>query len=277
VYASEQYSLSTGVAKPERLDLLFQYILTLADASEDFRSRELGPIHLIKYAYLADLAYAQHNGGETFTGTEWTFHHFGPWSAVAFERIEPALEVLGTTSRKVSSKFRDDVIRYKVGDADREELRNRLESPLPWAIISVLGRAVHQHGSDTADLLRHVYLTPPMLAAKPGATLDFTAAVRTVPAAPDSEPVSLRKLSSRERRQREQRIAEARAEIADRLAKGPRGRVVPTPAPRYDDVFFEGTALLDALAGEPVTESEGAVEFDESVWASAQRRDTDLS
>jgi hypothetical protein len=62
-------------------------------------------------------------------GRTGTFHHFGPWSVSAFERIAPSLEVVGATSRKVGSRFRDDFVRYKVGDVDREELRNRLEEP----------------------------------------------------------------------------------------------------------------------------------------------------
>jgi hypothetical protein len=38
-----------------------------------------------------------------------------------------------------------------------------------------------------------------------------------------------------------------RAEIRRRLANGRRRLVSPDPPPRYDDVFFEGTAWLDKL------------------------------
>lgn len=34
----------------------------------------------------------------------------------------------------------------------------------------------------------------------------------------------------------------------------PIGRVAPTPAPRFDEVFFAGTAELDAAAGESISE-----------------------
>jgi hypothetical protein len=80
------------------LDRLFQYILATAAESEDFKTRELGPIHLLKYAYLADLAFAERNEGRTYTGTDWGFHHFGPWSSAAFQRIEPSLAVIGATT-----------------------------------------------------------------------------------------------------------------------------------------------------------------------------------
>jgi hypothetical protein len=45
-----------------------KYILAAA-GQEDYGNREVGPIHLINYVYLADLAFAERHGGETFTGT----------------------------------------------------------------------------------------------------------------------------------------------------------------------------------------------------------------
>jgi hypothetical protein len=50
-------------------------------------------------------------------------------------------------------------------------------------------------------------------------------------------------------------LSEARAEIQRRLIRTAGLRVAPIPAPRYDDVFFEGTAELDRAAREPVTAS----------------------
>jgi hypothetical protein len=43
------------------------------------------------YVYLADLAYAEANRGKTFTGIDWQFYKFGPWSQTVNDRIEPAL------------------------------------------------------------------------------------------------------------------------------------------------------------------------------------------
>ena len=51
----------------KKVDKIIQYALAVA-ANEDFCNRDLGPIHLVKYVYLADLAYAERNKGETFTG-----------------------------------------------------------------------------------------------------------------------------------------------------------------------------------------------------------------
>jgi hypothetical protein len=39
----------------KKVDLILKYILAAA-GQEDFSNREVGPIHLVKYVYLADLA-----------------------------------------------------------------------------------------------------------------------------------------------------------------------------------------------------------------------------
>ncbi len=54
---------------PSRVDLLLQYALLVAGEQDEFLDRQLGPIHLIKYVYLADLFHAKRNNGVTFTGT----------------------------------------------------------------------------------------------------------------------------------------------------------------------------------------------------------------
>ena len=71
-----------------RIDKVYLYTLALAAQADDFRQRALGRIHLLKYAYLADLAYARRNDGVTYTGTPWRFYHFGPWEASAYGRVE---------------------------------------------------------------------------------------------------------------------------------------------------------------------------------------------
>ena len=43
---------------PSRVDLLLQYALLVAGEQDEFLDRQLGPIHLIKYVYLADLFHA---------------------------------------------------------------------------------------------------------------------------------------------------------------------------------------------------------------------------
>ncbi len=85
----------------KKADLLLQYVLAIAAENDEYFDRQLGPIHLIKYVYLADLAYAQQHGGQPFTEVAWRFHKFGPWSAEIFNRIEPALSEIGATKTTV--------------------------------------------------------------------------------------------------------------------------------------------------------------------------------
>src|SRR6185436_20417498 len=127
-----------------KVDLIIQYALAAAGEADDSRDRELGPIHLVKFVYLADLAHAQQEGGATFTGTDWRFHHFGPWSPEVFLRIPQAAHAISAEERRFPSKFKEeDAVRWRTRDG---ELLGRLDSLLPGAITSSLRRAVRDHG-----------------------------------------------------------------------------------------------------------------------------------
>ena len=114
-----------------RTDLLLQFILATAAGEDDWRSRELGPIHLLKYAYLADLAYAERHEGTSFTGATWQFYHFGPWQPEVFARIEPALDAIHANAKKIPSRYEDDFIRYSVAHGDAHVVTSRAEKDLP--------------------------------------------------------------------------------------------------------------------------------------------------
>ncbi len=260
------------MASQDRLDKLYQYALASAALLEDFQQRRLGPIHLLKYAYLADLAYAERNDGATFTGVDWRFYHFGPWSYDAFERVEPAMHAVSASEVQFRSSYADDVLRYGLPSPDAEVLARHLEQELPFIVTNAVSRAVTAHGSDTADLLRSVYLTKPMLAAKPGETLDLRTAVREWPV-PVTDQTETPKLTRAEKRRRAEILEHARAEIRRRLAGAGSNRTRPVPSPRHDAVFVEGTSQLDLMAGASVVPSSGDIVFDDSVWNSSQRRD----
>jgi len=267
-------NLGTAAA---RLDLLYQYALAVASLSDDYQQRQLGPIHLLKYGYLADLAHAERHEGETFTHTDWRFYHFGPWSEQAFERIMPALVSVGAEQKTFRSRYADDHLRYGLDRETAEQLARRLELELPSEVARAISSGIRQHGTDTADLLRHVYLTAPMLNCRPNEYLDFRTAFHPRGRSPEAAPPERARPSVKERRRRAQMIESARTEIQRRLAAASAKRVAPTPPPRYDEVFLQGTARLDQIAGESLTASQGEVEFDDSVWLSSQRRDPDVS
>lgn len=299
--------MSPSTLDASRVDPLLQFIIVVAGQQDEPRDRELGPIHLLKYAYLADLRHAEIHEGQTFTKALWRFHHFGPWSPAVLERIEPALNAVGATKRLVPSDKYEDYARYSLRD---ERLLDRLDASLPSAVVSAVRHAVGEFGSDTASLLRHVYLTTPILRAAPREHLVFekegapaafaqqgpiaalaaktvaepysedetavlASTVRETP--PEVAPPATPKLSWRARKERRERLLRRRDEIRARLAEATaRPREGTSPAPRYDEVYFEGLKLLDELAGPPPSPMEAEAQFSDDIWKSPTRSDPDV-
>jgi hypothetical protein len=252
--------------KPARVEAVFGYALAVAAQADHPRDRELGPIHLLKYLYLADVAYAEAHGGESFSGVDWRFHKFGPWAVEAFQQIESAMAHLGAGRRDFRSAFREDAVRWHLPSAEPEHRADGL----PLEVERSVARAVRAFGSDTSALLHHVYRTPPMLRARPGARLELRSDLERVeadeptPEAPRAE-VPLSKT----------RLKRMREEVQRRLAKKREARrtLVPEPPPRYDEVFAEGVAWLDGPQPEP---RRGTLSFSDEVWTSRARGDTEL-
>jgi hypothetical protein len=248
-----------------RVDALIEFILLAAGRQDSFESRELGPIHVLKYLYLADLAYARVKG-ETFTDIPWRFHHYGPWAQEAFALISPTAARIGARERRVSSpRFADDIIRWFVTDDERFDA---LERELPASITSAVRRQVREHGNDTSGLLHFVYRTAPMLRAAPGEALSFSDLAET-PSPPAAPVVSL---TVRQEKKRREAMQALRDSVRAKLAVGTQKNVAPMPPPRYDDVFDEGTRWLDDLAvASPIIE--GEIQFDAEVWKGKGRSD----
>jgi hypothetical protein len=258
----------------QKIDLLLQYTLLVASESDELFERELGPIHLIKYVYLADLAYAEAHQGNTFTEVNWRFHKFGPWSVDVFKRIDPALASVGANKKTVSHpKYEDDFTRWSLTDDD---LVAHLTDHLPFQVTVVLRQAVRSFGVDTASLLKHVYLTKPMLKAAPGEMLDLSPEEdRQVSLAAAEAEMKLTKQLEKEQKERLENLKNKIRERLNRRKKHPKV-LPPNPPPRYDDVFAQGQAWLDSLVGTPLEEEEGKAEFSEDVWKSPARYDPDL-
>ncbi|HKY21625.1 MAG TPA: hypothetical protein VJM31_10425 [Vicinamibacterales bacterium] len=261
-----------------RADLLLEFILAVAAQEDEWRDREMGPIHLVKYVYLGDLAYAPRNEGQSYTGSRWQFYHFGPWEMRVYERIEPALGAIDARRKSLTSaRYQDDIVRFSLNpNHEVDRLREQIESQLPVEITRAVRRVVHEFGSDTTALLRYVYLTAPMLNARPGDFLTLPLTHPTRERQPDASPQEP-KATVAERKRRKQLVETTRAEIQRRLLITATKRTPPSPAPRYDEVFFEGSARLDAMDGERLSLLEGEVDFDDSVWSSSQRRDQEPS
>jgi len=261
---------------PSHADLLLQYVLLVAGAKDKQIDRQLGPIHLIKYVYLADLSYAQRNQGKTFTNADWQFDKFGPWSQELRARIEPALIEIGADKKTSSSKYedKDDAIRWSLSN---ERLLNEREWKLPTDISLYLKRYVGRFGQDAPSLLEHVYSTKPMLSAAPNEPLDFSLAVEETPSAePESRQLKMDNLSEKKKKKLKERMHALQEKQKSRKPK--KLRLVPlVKNPRYDEVYAAGIAWLDDLAGRPLTLGEKAAEFSNEVWQSSTRKGGNVS
>jgi len=256
----------------QKVDLLIQYALAVAAEEDSSWDRELRPIHLIKYCYLADLAYARTHEGHPFTGTHWRFHHYGPWSRDLFLRLEPAARSVGAHERRFSTERQENAVSWSLGPGTLPP--KGLEPSMPGEVASAIKSAVHEFGSDTVSLLHYVYTTEPMLKAAPGEILDLSATGPSPGMAP-SEPETehrVPQLSKTALKKLRQGVKE-RLQAAKERSAGHQHAPAPPP---YDEIFFQGQEWLDSLAGEQLLDEEGRVSFADSMWKSGGRREPRL-
>lgn len=262
-----------GYMDIEKVDKIIQFALAVAARDDDFRARELGPIHLIKYVYVADLAYSERNGGQTYTGVDWTFYKFGPWAQEVFDRIEPACLHIGAEKRTFSFGHDGEGVRWKISESN---IIDRLENDLSAVVSIAVKRAVREFGADTSSLLNFVYLSKPMLNAAPGEQLDFST---TVPTRQTIQEQPKEPTTAKAQKRRTAELKEARSRIQQKLAQKKTTACVKhwNRQPRYDDVFFAGQKWLDSLAGHEVPELKGEVSFSPDIWKSKARFDPEIS
>ncbi len=248
---------------------VYRYALAIAAREEDPYCRQLGPIHLLKYAYLVDVEYAKYNTGRTFTGIEWTFHCFGPWSGAAFALITMAMSAGNIQERRIASGYtNDDFVRWNM-DTDAEMAR-KTGADLPLEVRGTLEQFVRKFGSDTSSLLHYVYTTPPMLSATPGERLVFSSPPPKEPTATDQFVPLMDRLSKKQKKDFAARMSELRAAFEQRSAiKRPRSLAVREC---LDSGYAETTSWVNALAGPAFPDGEVFVEFDDTVWRSETRR-----
>lgn len=262
----------------DRIDNLIAYALATA-GNQDYPRPELGQIHLIKYLYLADMAYAERHGGQTYTGLAWKFHHFGPWSVDAWSRINPVVTKLGARTRNISTARGDEFIRYSLL-GDPAKIISTLDSTLPWEVSRSIQNAVRKYGEDTKTLLHYVYSTPPMLNAAPGDILSFPfSSARAVSQTSHDSVIQAQELTRKQEKKQEATIADLKSRIQASLAhkKSSRPSTAEYYEPRYDDTFAHGQQWLDEMACGQYSPSEGTLIVDDSLWKSASRHDPDLS
>ena len=258
----------------ENTGLVVQFALLTAGEEDQQYERQLGPIHLLKYVYLADLAYAQRNGGKTFSGADWRFHKFGPWSNAVFEVIDPVLRSIGAERREFRSDYGDDDwVRYSMRD---EKLLAEKQRGLPAQITLALRRDIRRFHGDTPTLLDHVYKTEPMLAAAPSERLDFSIASQPHDGrAEESQKLRFDELSAKKKKRLKERLRSLRNQQGVKPSAS-RALLGSPRSSRYDDVFEEGVAWLDELAGPTLVEGDFTAEFSGDVWGSPTRKGGDV-
>jgi hypothetical protein len=250
--------------KNEKTNAIFRYALLIAAREEDPLSRELGPIHLLKYAYLVDVEYARYNRGETFTGIEWIFHNFGPWSVAANALISASLCVSGIREILRPSDYgKDDWVRWKMVACEEHET----DSGLPVEVRGTLEKHVRQFGADTSSLLHYVYTTYPMLRAAPGETLDFTPPATEPPVKNERFVPFMERLPRQKKAELSAKMSNLRNRFQARHSNARRAVV----RERHDADFAETAAWVNSLAGPAFPTGESKVDFDDSIWKSETR------
>lgn len=261
--------------KLENIDLIIQYALLVAGEEDEFSERLLGPIHLIKYVYLADLSYARRNDGETFTGVDWRFYKFGPWSSQVHSRIEPALLAIQAMKYEYQSDFeeRDDWFRWGLRQSD---LYNQKQGRLPPEITSNLKRDIHKFGKNTPLLLDYVYMTVPMLSAAPEESLDFSLMKKEFASVKNEVKLRMDGVSTKRHKVFQSRMAVVR-DVFSKSRLVERKYISPVSNARYDAVYYNGIEWLESLAGDALTQKKITVEFSTDVWKSNARKGSDVS
>lgn len=252
----------------DKVKLLIQYALACASQEDNVwdagrNRRELGPIHLIKLVYLADLAMAKRTGN-TFTGIDWTFYHFGPWSLELYNSIKPSLAGLPYKERSVPYG-EDDKNTYrwslKVDPEINNEIYLDLDRNLPWPAAQAVKNAVHEFGTDTEKLLNHVYTTVPMLKAAPREPLDFSLVFEGPAVLPSDTAKELTKKQKKSLEQKKKLF------LARKSSRKPKEYFL-APEGKH---LSEGLAWFAQMEDEEIKEMSLRVEVDNDFWHSGVR------
>ena len=91
----------------------------------------------------------------------------------------------------------------------------------------------------------------------------------------ESRKLRFDELSARKKKRLRKRLRSLRDQRKVQPTKS-RDLIGPRPKPRYDEVFEEGVAWLDELAGPKLVEGSFTAEFSDDVWNSPTRKGDDV-
>ncbi len=144
--------------------LVRKLLLYIADQFQDMEA-EISTIRLVKMLYLIHLEYFNHHG-ETLTGIDWYYYHYGPYffdvgNILRSASIDlDAKEVLTKSGRGFTFRsLEEQDISKDVDFATEQQINRALKK---WAL------------EDTQIILNFVYSTFPIKYGKRGEPLDFS-------------------------------------------------------------------------------------------------------
>lgn len=195
---------------------------------------------LMKYLYLLDVYMAEATEGQTWTGAQWGFLHFGPYATTLANEIDTLAQrsLIQSFSGGGTGK---DYILYTVGEWSTAKSFEALG--FPSEVRQKMATAIRQFANNLSDLLDMVYFrTEPMRDAKPGDALDFSGCQRL--SFSSIKPLKMKpidsNISSALLRKLQERATAKKHTISKVVWEGP-----------YDDVYEQGIAELSDEPLEP--------------------------
>jgi len=213
----------------EKLVLMVKAILTRVREQEGYVTKT----KLFKYLYLVDVEWYRQKQCQ-YTGFQWIFHHYGPWSQDCEELYS---QLRRTGDIHVQEGTHPDLETEFVRSSDRVDLEKAIDDLRLESIV----RKIVDTWADRrlGDMLDYVYFrTEPMESAERGKALDFSKIEREA-----AIPSVLTLTSATLRSSNQHLVIRMRDKIAEK--KVPPSATKPhfTPPP-YDEVYFQA---LDSM------------------------------
>jgi hypothetical protein len=211
---------------------LIKYIVgELSDRGLDFTKTTL-----VKLIYIADIE-ALRSGLPRISNLRWIFYKYGPY---AFDFDEALRDLTGTDIDELAgfSTLGRPFFAYR--RSPREE-----PARIPVEAKAVINRVLDRWGGESLNkILNYVYFeTEPMQEAEWGKPLNLDMVRRRETLVRLADLLATK--ASPERAEHLRRLKE---EFWSRAPAPPDDFVEPLPAPRYDEVFFEGLRATDEEA-----------------------------
>lgn len=216
-----------------QLEAIILAILILA--KNEGRGKILRTV-LIKLLYLADVYAAEASfGQETFTGLEWTFLHYGPYSEGAAKTIDSLAKRGMLNEEIIEAEFSGDKEYKLYSIRDYSSPKSLSDLGAPPRVKLMLSSDIKRYDK-LSSLLNYVYFkTTPMRDAKPGDILNFKDC--TKPTVAEFKAIQMKPLNKK-------KLAENKGKLRELIEKR-KSQASLSFAGEYDEVYEKGMAALE--------------------------------